>query len=217
MQKSSKISSIDAQSVTTYPKAKQQHAETLRLNIIEAAAAIMHESGPEGVTIRKVAEKMECPTKIIYNLFGNKEGLAKELFLQGCKLLAAAFQAVPKQDNLHLYLRGLGQAYWDFSQNQTSYYMVMFGGAFSEFKPEEESLHAIFTALQQVIALITEAIEQGFINEKDPLLVVNLVWASLHGVIHLHLGGHIQNEETAKVLYDRSVSNLIHTFFKKDN
>lgn len=135
--------------------------------------------------------------------------------MQGCKLLAAAFQAVPKQDNLNLYLRELGQAYWDFSRNHTSYYMVMFGGAFSEFKPEEESLHAIFTALQQVIALITEAIEQGFINEKDPLLVVNLVWASLHGVIHLHLGGHIQNEETAKILYDRSVSNLIHTFFKK--
>lgn len=214
MYKSSKLSSIDAHTVTTYPKAKLQHAEVLRLNIIEAAASIMQEYGPEAVTIRKVAEKMECPTKIIYNLFGNKEGLAKELFLEGCKLLAAAFQAIPKQDELNLYLSDLGQAYWEFSRNYTSYYMVMFGGAFSEFKPEEESLTAIFTALQQVIAVITSAIEQGFIVEKDPILVVNLVWASLHGVIHLHLGGHIQNEETAKTLYDRSVSNLVHMFFK---
>jgi AcrR family transcriptional regulator len=217
MHKLSNLSSIDAHSVTTYPKAKLQHAEILRLNIIEAAATIMQEYGPEAVTIRKVAEKMECPTKIIYNLFGNKEGLAKELFLEGCKLLAAAFQAVPQQDDQNLYLRDLGQAYWEFSRNYTSYYMVMFGGAFSEFKPEEESLNAIFTALQQVIAVITKAIEQGFIVEKDPLLVVNLVWASLHGVIHLHLGGHIQNEETAKTLYDRSVSNLIQTFFRNDN
>ncbi|MNO41727.1 Bacterial regulatory protein, tetR family [compost metagenome] len=217
MHKSSNLSSIDTLSVTTYPKAKLQHAEILRLNIIEAAATIMQEYGPEAVTIRKVAEKMECPTKIIYNLFGNKEGLAKELFLEGCKLLAAAFQAVPKQDDLNLYLQDLGQAYWEFSRNYTSYYMVMFGGAFSEFKPEEDSLNAIFTALQQVIAVITKAIEQGFIVEKDPLLVVNLVWASLHGVIHLHLGGHIQNEETAKTLYDRSISNLIHTFFRSDN
>ncbi|KTD85940.1 TetR/AcrR family transcriptional regulator [Paenibacillus etheri] len=217
MHKSSNLSSIDAHSVTTYPKAKLQHAEILRLNIIEAAATIMQEYGPEAVTIRKVAEKMECPTKIIYNLFGNKEGLAKELFLEGCKLLATAFQAVPQQDDQNSYLRDLGQAYWEFSRNYTSYYMVMFGGAFSEFKPEEESLNAIFTALQQVIAVITKAIEQGFIVEKDPLLVVNLVWASLHGVIHLHLGGHIQNEETAKTLYDRSVSNLIQTFFRNDN
>lgn len=217
MLNSSNLPSIDAHTVTTYPKAKLQHAEIVRLNIIEVAAAIMQENGPEAVTIRKVAEKMECPTKIIYNLFGSKEGLAKELFLEGCKLLAASFQAVPEQANLKLYLRDLSQAYWDFSRNYTSYYMVMFGGAFSEFKPEEESLQAIGTALQQVITIITKAIEQGFISERDPILVVNLVWASLHGTIHLYLGGHIQNEETAKTLYDRSVSNLIHTFFRSDH
>ncbi|MCR8657496.1 TetR/AcrR family transcriptional regulator [Paenibacillus endoradicis] len=203
--------------VTTYPKAKLQHAELLRLNIIEVAATIMQEFGPEAVTIRRVAEKMECPTKVIYNVFGSKEGLAKELFMEGCKLLAASFQAVPQQADLKQYLLDLGQAYWDFSRDYTSYYMVMFGGAFSEFKPEEESLQAIVTALKQVIFIITKAIEQGFISEKDPILVVNLVWASLHGTIHLHLGGHIQDEQAAKILYDRSVSNLIHTFFRSDN
>ncbi|MED4462536.1 TetR/AcrR family transcriptional regulator [Metabacillus fastidiosus] len=217
MYNSSKMPSIDTRTVTTYPKAKLQHTEILKLNIIEAAASIMQEYGPEAVTIRKVAEKMECPTKIIYNLFGSKEGLAKQLFLEGCKLLAAAFQAVPKQVDLKLYLRDLGQAYWDFSRNYTSYYMVMFGGAFSEFRPEEESLQAITTALQQVITIITKAIEQELISEKDPILVVNLVWASLHGTIHLHLGGHIQNETTAKTLYDKSISNLIDTFFRSDS
>ncbi|OAB32973.1 TetR/AcrR family transcriptional regulator [Paenibacillus glacialis] len=217
MHNSSKMPSIDARTVTTYPKAKLQHTEMLKLNIIEAAASIMQEHGPEAVTIRRVAEKMECPTKMIYNLFGSKEGLAKRLFLEGCKLLSAAFQSVPEQADLALYLRDLGQAYWDFSRNYTSYYMVMFGGAFSEFKPEEESLQAIVTALQQVIIIITKAIEQGLISEKDPILVVNLVWASLHGTIHLHLGGHIQHEATAKMLYDKSLSNLIHTFFRSDN
>lgn len=214
MQDPSDTSSADNHQVTTYPKVKLQHNEQLRRNIIEAAALIMQESGPEAVTIRRVAEKMECPTKIIYNLFGNKEGLAKELFMEGCKLLADAFRAVPVQADLKSYLLDLGQAYWHFSKDHTSYYMVMFGGAFSEFKPEEESLQAIGTALQQITTLIAKAIEQGFISEKDPLLVVNLVWAPLHGVIHLYLGGHIQNEASAKMLYDRSVENLIHTFFR---
>lgn len=216
MHNSSKMPSIDDRKVTTYPNAKLQHNELLKFNIIEAAASIMQEHGPEAVTIRRVADKMECPTKVIYNLFGSKEGLAKELFLEGCKLLAASFQAVPAQADLKQYLLDLGQAYWDFSRNYTSYYMVMFGGAFSEFKPEEESLQAIGTALQQVITLITKAIEQGFITEKDPILVVNLVWASLHGMIHLYLGGHIPTEEAAKLLYDRTVSNLIQTFFLND-
>jgi len=217
MHNSSEVPSINGRKVTTYPNVKLQHTEMLKLNIIEAAASIMQEHGPEAVTIRRVAEKMECPTKIIYNLFGSKEGLAKRLFLEGCKLLSTAFQAVPEQADHTLYLRDLGQAYWDFSRNYTSYYMVMFGGAFSEFKPEEETLLAINTALQQIITIITQAIEQGFISEKDPILVVNLIWATLHGTIHLHLGGHIQHEATAKLLYDKSVTNLIHTFFRSDN
>lgn len=216
MQNSSEIPSVDHHQVTTYPKVKLQHNELLRRNIIEAAALILQESGPEAVTIRKVAEKMECPTKVIYNLFGSKEGLAKELFMEGCKLLADAFQAVPMQADLKQYLLDLGQAYWNFSKDYKSYYMVMFGGAFSEFKPEEESLQAMVTALQQITIIITKAIDLGYISEKDPLLVVNLVWASLHGVIHLYSGGHIQNEATAKMLYDRSVMNLIHTFYRED-
>ncbi|AIQ53104.1 TetR/AcrR family transcriptional regulator [Paenibacillus sp. FSL R7-0331] len=216
MQNSSDLPSTDNHQRITYPKVKIQHNELLRRNIIETAASIMQKSGPEAVTIRRVAEKMECPTKIIYNLFGSKEGLAKELFMEGCKLLADAFQAVPMQADLKQYLLNLGQAYWNFSKEYTSYYMVMFGGAFSEFKPEAESLQAMVTALQQLTDIITNGIEQGVISEKEPLLVVNLIWASLHGVIHLYLGGHIQNEETAKRLYDRSVSNLIHTFYRDD-
>lgn len=100
--------------------------------------------------------------------------MAKQLFLEGCKLLAVAFQAVPEQDDLKLYLSDVAQAYWDFSRDYTSYYMVMFGGAFSEFKPEEESLQAIGTALQQVITIITKAIEQGFISRKTPYLLLIL-------------------------------------------
>jgi AcrR family transcriptional regulator len=214
MQSPSNIPSTDTHKVTTYPKVKLQQNEVLRRNIIEASVSIMQKFGPEAVTIRRVAEKMECPTKIIYKLFGSKEGLAKELFMEGCKLLSDTFQGVPVQTSLKQYLLDIGQAYWNFSKEYTNYYMVMFGGAFSEFKPEEDSSQAIVTALQQVTTVISKAIEQGFILEKDPILVVNLVWASLHGVIHLYLGGHIQNESTAKILYDRTLLNLVHTFFK---
>lgn len=201
----------------TYQESKLEHAENLRHIIVEAAAMILQEHGPEAVTIRRVAEKMECSTKIIYNLFNNKDGLIKLLYLEGCKLLAKNFESVIRQENLEQYIRELGEAYWDFGQNYTSYYKLMFGGAFSEFKPEEESLHATITALQQFINIITEAIEVGLIVEKDPILVVHVIWASLHGVIHLYLGGHIESLETTKALYEKSLTNLIHTYFRSSN
>ncbi|WP_172195457.1 TetR/AcrR family transcriptional regulator [Saccharibacillus qingshengii] len=213
MQDPSTALSKKERALTTYQKAKLQHTETLKLSMIEAAASILQESGAEAVTIRKVAEKMECPTKVIYNLFGSKEGLVKELFLEGCTLLAAEFQAVPKQQDLKLYLYDLGQAYWEFSQKYTSYYRVMFGGAFSEFKPEEESLQTMVTALEQVNIVVAEAMEQGLMAKEDPNLVVGLIWASLHGVIDLYLGGHLPGAAAAQLLYEKSISGLTQTLF----
>ncbi|MDL4839417.1 TetR/AcrR family transcriptional regulator [Aquibacillus rhizosphaerae] len=200
--------------IKTYSESKQQHAESLKQTIVEAAAILLQEQGPEAVTIRKVAEKMECSTKIIYNLFNNKDGLIKLLYVEGCNVLATSFQSVSKQEKLENYLRALCEAYWDFSRNNTGYYQLMFGGVFGEFKPEEESIHATTTALQQFIQVITEAIEAGLIMEKDPVQVVRVIWASLHGVIHLYLGGHIENLETTKALYDKSVTNLIRTYMR---
>ncbi|WP_172252427.1 TetR/AcrR family transcriptional regulator [Saccharibacillus deserti] len=217
MQDPSTALSKKGRTLTTYQKAKLQHTETLKFSMIEAAASILQESGAEAVTIRKVAEKMECPTKVIYNLFGSKEGLVKELFLEGCTLLAAEFQAVPEQPDLKRYLYGLGQAYWDFSQKYTSYYRVMFGGAFSEFKPEEESLQTMVTALEQVNRIVAEATERGLMNEEDPKLAVELIWASLHGVIDLYLGGHLPGAAGARALYDKSISGLIQTLFVQAN
>ncbi|UOE92683.1 TetR/AcrR family transcriptional regulator [Alkalihalobacillus sp. LMS39] len=196
----------------TYQETKLEHNENLKQTIVEAAAILLQEHGPEAVTIRKVAEKMECSTKIIYNLFNKKDGLIKLLYLEGCKLLAESFRSIDKQENLQEYLCSLCEAYWDFSYNYPSYYQLMFGGAFSEFKLEEESIDATNTALQQFTEVIKGAIEAGTISEKDPLEVVRVIWASLHGVIHLYLAGHIESLETAKSLYDKSVANLIQTY-----
>ncbi|MEC0123181.1 TetR/AcrR family transcriptional regulator [Paenibacillus pabuli] len=198
-----------AHTVTTFQEARLQHSENLRQNIVHAAAALLQEHGPEAVTVRRVAERMECSTKIIYNLFGKKEGLAKYLYLEGCTLLSQSFESVPHQASFEDYFRDLAYAYWDFGITQSSFYQLMFGGSFAEFKPDAESLQGTATALKQITALVVAAIEQKMLQENDPLLAVRMIWAPLHGVIHLYLGGHIESEEAAKRLYDHTLSMVI--------
>ena len=201
-------------SVTTYQEARLQHADLLRQNVIEAAAILLQESGPEGVTIRRIAERMECSTKIIYNLFGSKEALAKQLFLEGCKLLSQTFEAVSKQADHEQNIKNLAAAYWSFGQFHTSFYKIMFGGAFTEFKPDEESFQGMITALRQVLYVVEDAMSKGFIAEKDPLLAVRMIWAPLHGVIHLYLGGHIESVTTAEALYNHVLAAAIQSLFE---
>ncbi|WP_408893255.1 TetR/AcrR family transcriptional regulator [Paenibacillus taichungensis] len=198
-----------AHTVTTFQEARLQHSENLRQNIVHAAASLLQEHGPEAVTVRRVAERMECSTKIIYNLFGKKEGLAKYLYMEGCSLLSQSFESVPQQASFENYFRDLAYAYWDFGITQSSFYQLMFGGSFAEFKPDAESLQGTATALKQITSLVASSIEQGMLKENDLLLAVRMIWAPLHGVIHLYLGGHIETEEAAKRLYDHTLSMVI--------
>lgn len=197
--------------VTTYQETKLQHIEELKQNAKEAAAILLQEHGPEAVTMRRIADKMGCSTKIIYNLFGSKEGLARQLFVDGCKLLAQSFDSIPEQPDLQQYLMEIGQAYWTFAQVYPSYYKLMYGGAFTEFKPDEESMIGTQTAMQQFMNVIEQAIGNNLIKEKDPMQVIQTIWASLHGVIHLYMGGHLESEASAKSLYDHILSSLVLT------
>lgn len=208
-----KMNNRASRTVTTYQEAKLQHADVLRSSVVEAAAMLLQESGPEAVTVRRIAERMQCSTKIIYNLFGSKEGLAKQLFLDGCKLLSQALEEVPKQADPMQYLQSLANAYWNFGITYTSFYQMMFGGAFTEFKPDEESLQGTITALRQVIDLVEDAMHRGMITKNDPEGVVQMIWAPLHGVLHLYLGGHLGDEGSSKMLYDQLLAAVIGSIF----
>ncbi|WP_409345382.1 TetR/AcrR family transcriptional regulator [Paenibacillus sp. MBLB4367] len=194
----------------TYQEARLQNTENLRKLVVDAAATLLQEEGPEAVTVRKVAQKMDCSTKIIYSLFVNKEGLAQQLYLDGCKLLASEFERTPHAADPVQHFLNLGEAYWQFGQRYSSYYKLMFGGAFADFKPDEESLNGTVTAMHQLLTLIHNAQKQGLIpGQYDTESVTRIVWASLHGVIHLYMGGHLGDVQAAHGVYKQTLSLII--------
>ncbi|KRF43977.1 TetR/AcrR family transcriptional regulator [Paenibacillus sp. Soil787] len=191
----------------TYQEARLQNIENLRKLVVDAAATLLQEEGPEAVTVRKVAQKMDCSTKIIYSLFVNKEGLAQQLYLEGCKLLANEFEGTPQAADPAQHLLNLGEAFWQFGQRYSSYYKLMFGGAFADFKPDEESMHGTVTAMRQLLTVVSNAQEQGLIpGQYDTESVVRIVWSSLHGVIHLYMGGHLGDVLSAHAVYKQTLS-----------
>nr|WP_246021824.1 TetR/AcrR family transcriptional regulator [Paenibacillus zeisoli] len=194
----------------TYKEARLENIDSLRRLVVDAAATLLQEEGPEAVTVRKVAQQMDCSTKIIYSLFVNKEGLAQQLYLEGCKLLANEFEKTPQASDPVQHLLNLGEAFWQFGQRYSGYYKLMFGGAFADFKPDEESLQGTVTAMRQLLTLISHAQEQGLIPEQyDTESVVRAVWASLHGVIHLYMGGHLGDVQSAHAVYKHTLSMIV--------
>ncbi|UKS29534.1 TetR/AcrR family transcriptional regulator [Paenibacillus sp. HWE-109] len=202
----------------TYKEARLQNNENLRKLVVETAAALLQEEGPEAVTVRRVAQKMDCSTKIIYSLFVNKEGLAQQLYLHGCKLLANEFERTPQTADPIQHLLTLGEAYWQFGQRYSGYYKLMFGGAFADFKPDEESMHGTVTAMRQFLTAISHAQGQGLIPAGyDTESVVRICWASLHGAIHLYMGGHLGDEQTAYGVYRQTLTMIVSSLMPDHN
>ncbi|WP_068500264.1 TetR/AcrR family transcriptional regulator [Paenibacillus kribbensis] len=201
--------SKSSQPYKTYSEVKLQQQQLLRKNVIDAACLLLVEEGPEAVTVRRVAQKLSCSTKIIYSIFGSKDGLANEMYLDGCRLLAGAFQQVPVTENILADLEALSWAYWEFAQLHSAYYKMMFGGALSDFKPDEQSLEGTTTALSRILQTVVHAMEQGQLAEQDPLLVVRMLWSALHGVIHLQFAGHFSDAAMAQEIYAFTIKQTL--------
>ncbi|MBP0725343.1 TetR/AcrR family transcriptional regulator [Bacillus sp. RG28] len=199
-------------SYKSYSEVKLEQQQLLRKNVIDAACLLLLEEGPESVTVRRVAQKLNCSTKIIYSLFGNKDGLVNEMYMDGCRLLAETFQQVPVTEKVLDDLVAISWAYWQFAQHHSGYYKMMFGGELSDFKPDEQSLEGTITALSRIQQTIIRAIEQGEFEDNDPLLVVRMLWSALHGVIHLQFAGHFSNLSMAQEVYEFTLNKTLSSF-----
>ncbi len=56
---------------------KTKHQDELRKKIIETSLEIVIEDGVSGLSMRKVAEKIDYSTMIIYQIFKNKKSMSK--------------------------------------------------------------------------------------------------------------------------------------------
>jgi AcrR family transcriptional regulator len=80
------------------PRLKQR-TDTLRERGLASALAVLAEEGVAGLTTRTVARRAEASVPAIYEVFGDKAGLIRELFFHGFRVLGddlAAATADPR-------------------------------------------------------------------------------------------------------------------------
>jgi len=195
--------------IATHRQVRDYGHELLRRNVIEAADRLLREEGPDALTVRRVAKKLDCSTKIIYTMFTGKDGLADALYLEGCSGLAWAMSRVPKAATPAAYLRAVASAYWTFALANPGYYMVMFGGAIPKYQPSATSIHTTATAFEIIIETLQHYHQEKALPVDNLALLTQTLWAALHGVVSLHLLGHFASLENATAVFERAVETMI--------
>jgi AcrR family transcriptional regulator len=199
-----------------FRQAQEDLRNTLRQGMLDAATRLLTEEGPAAMTVRRVADAVNCSTTLLYSLFGGKDGLANELYLEGFARLKAAFTAAAEQaakkkgaqDGLAPLLLH-ARVYHDYAKRNPSYYMVMFGDAIAGFVPPPESRKQAWESLAVLIETFDTAMKNGTLPKSNPTAAARLLWAAMHGAVSLELKGYYLKTERAAELFDAAVDAIL--------
>jgi AcrR family transcriptional regulator len=145
------------------PRAKQRTAQ-LRDHIVQVAVAMLAVDGVEGFTTRKVAERAQTSPPAVYELFGDKAGLVREVFFEGFRLLGDRFGRLRESDDPRADLLRAIQAFRIFVRENPVLAQVMFSRPFADFDPGPAELAAGAVTREFIVRRVRRCIDAGIIE-----------------------------------------------------
>ncbi|WP_431242111.1 TetR/AcrR family transcriptional regulator [Flavobacterium sp. P21] len=165
--------------------------EETRSNILGVAYDIVKEDGWNGLSMRKIADRIEYTAPIIYEYFSNKDAILTELTGQGfIKLAKELEKAKAKFEKPEEQLEAMWMAYWDFAFTDTEMYQVMFGvqmNCCSQQCSLSDSPYMMFTA---VIAEVMK-------NSNPDAEIIKQKYFTFFSIIHGLIAINIINQNGA--------------------
>jgi AcrR family transcriptional regulator len=171
---------------------EREKSET-RDKILDAARELFVTEGYEGVSMRKVAEKIEYSPTAIYVHFADKEELFRELCHEDYAQLAQVFQSSMISTDPVERLKQIGAIYVDFGVRYPNHYKFMFMTPVPVHEPDEMDREIMGNPEVDAYAFLKWAVQQaldgGCFREEftDADLISQTLWASVHGVISLQI------------------------------
>jgi AcrR family transcriptional regulator len=163
-----------------------------RERIVDEALRIVTHEGPEGVTIRALAQRLGLSSGSIYSHFRSKDELLQQVAAQGFEMLMKeAIGAVEVPDPREAMLEG-GRRYLAFAMQHPALYRLMFEEVdLAQFRAEP-TVPVPGRALYDLYRdLYSRAVESGAIRDIDPEIQTLIGWSAVHGFAMLALSGRL--------------------------
>jgi len=142
------------------PRAKQRTPE-LRDRVLRVAVALLAREGAAQLTTRRVAEHAETSTPAVYELFGDKSGLVREIFFEGFRMLRRWFDELAETDDPRADLVSLLQAFRGFIRANPVLAELMFLRRFTDFDPGPSDRKAGDAVRKFVVGRVRRCIDAG--------------------------------------------------------
>jgi len=148
------------------PRVKQR-TPALRQHVLQVALATLAHEGVARFTARKVAQAASTSVPAVYELFGDKAGLVREVFFEGFRLLRRCFDPIGDSDDPRGDLVRVLAMFRSFVRENRVLAEVMFSRPFADFDPGPEELRAGSEVREFIVGHVRRCIDAGVLSGDE--------------------------------------------------
>ncbi len=184
---------------------KTYHHGDLRSALLTTATEMISESGVDSVTIRALAKRIGVSRTAPYRHFEDKGALLTAVAIEGYERLTTTMANVRQDQTLDPFerLSKMGEAYVLFAVENATHYRLMVENSSVQSRSTPAFREAALNARQELIDMIKEGQEKGFVIDAPAQEIGNMLWSMTHGLATLLINGQLRVknvEETAKFM-----------------
>jgi AcrR family transcriptional regulator len=201
--------------MTTKPT--RYHHGDLKAALINSAAAMLEEEGPEAISFRAIARAVGVSQTAPYNHFRSKEHLLATLAASGFReLLTREIEAGKRARTPATRIVKLGCAYVGFARTHPQLYRLMFGVGILDWRTYPELAEAAHASYAPVVAAL--AAHLGVAEDADESVETASItaWALVHGLSMLFIDNKIDSAKIGpggvEALTERVTSSIVTGF-----
>ena len=169
------------------PRPKQRTPE-LRDHVLRVAVAMLARQGVAAFTTRRVAEEAATSPPAVYELFGDKAGLVREIFFEGFRLLRRRFDRLGETGDPRADLVAVVQALRAFVRENPVLAELMFSRPFKDFDPGPSGLEAGRSVREFVVGRVRRCIDRGILA-GDATDVAHVLVSTTQGLAATEMAG----------------------------
>lgn len=193
----------------------QDEVSDFRERLSAVAERLFAQHGPQGVGMRQIAAELGVSPMTAYRYFKDKDDILSAVRASSFDRFSDALEAgLASSSNPLMQAAAVGEAYFRFALGQSAAYKLMF----DLDQPNEADYPDLVRASTRAKKTLTDYMRrlvEARILDGDVDLMAHVFWATIHGLVGLHLAGKLPGPVDVEILRDESFRVLFQSYAAK--
>jgi AcrR family transcriptional regulator len=169
----------------------------MRERVLQAAMEMLATDGVAEFTTRRVAQQADTSTPAVYELFGDKAGLVREVFFEGFRALYQRLERAEGSHDPSSELVGVMQTLRAFVRDNPILAELMFSRPFADFDPGPAERRAGEQVRRLIVRSVHRGIDAGLL-EGDETDIAHVLVALAQGLARQEIAGWLGSSKASR-------------------